>query len=116
MKKKMVTVLLVLVVAASSILGGCGEPQETGGRAEGTEQTKESGETKESQESRDTESDAGDAASGILGLFEEDEPERLVRPEDIKLVPIYEYEYDESGNQTKRINYSDDESESGRIS
>lgn len=36
MKKKMVTVLLALVVAASSILGGCGEAQETGGRAEDT--------------------------------------------------------------------------------
>lgn len=72
MKKKMVTVLLTLVVAASSILGGCGEPQETGGRAKGTERTRESEETKESQESRETEDDAGDTSrieSDILGYI-----------------------------------------------
>lgn len=72
MKKKMVTVLLALVVAASSILGGCGEPQETGGRAEGTERTGESEETKELQESRETEDDAGDTSrieSDILGYI-----------------------------------------------
>lgn len=34
MRKKIVTVLFTVVLAASSILGGCGTPQETGGRAE----------------------------------------------------------------------------------
>lgn len=32
MRKKIVTVLLTAVVAASTVLGGCGEVEETGGR------------------------------------------------------------------------------------
>lgn len=63
MKKKMATVLLALAVAASSILGGCGAAQKTGGRAEGTERTKESDATKESKES--TAADVENSASGM---------------------------------------------------
>lgn len=37
MRKKTETVVFAVVVTASFIPGGCGEPQETGGRAKRTE-------------------------------------------------------------------------------
>lgn len=106
MKKKMVMVVLTLTVAVSSILGGCGEAEETGGRAERKEMTRQSEETRESEESRESEGDSDNAenvVSGISGLLgvsepEADEPERLVRPENLALTEWFEYEYDESGN------------------
>ncbi len=93
MKKKLLTVLFAATVAAS-ILGGCGAPQETGGRAEGTEQTRESGESQETE----------NAAEAL----EADEPERLVRPDDLEFDYWLEWEYDGSGNQTKAMEYESD--------
>lgn len=101
MRKKIVTVLLTLVMAASAILGGCGEAEETGGRAERREETRESEESRETQnESNNTEN----VVSDILG----DEPERLVKPEELTLDVWFEYEYDEAGNLTGEGKYGAD--------
>ncbi len=88
MKKKLLSVLFAVVVAASSILGGCGASQETGGRAKDTEQTRESGKTENSVEP-----------------LEADKSERLVRPDSLELDYWIEWEYDGSGNQTKGVSY-----------
>lgn len=91
MRKKMVTVLLAVVVA-SSIFGGCGKTKETSGKAE----------------SRETQKDSDNAGTGILGFLGGDEPEKLVRPEELELSGWEEWEYDNSGNQTKRVSYNPD--------
>lgn len=116
-RKKTVTVLLALTLAAT-MPGGCGEPQETGGRAESTEQTGESEDTKESEDTRESETsqeienETDDAENGesesqeVLGggEAETDKPE-LVRPENVELYTWAEYEYDQSGNMTKDTVY-----------
>lgn len=88
MKKKMVTVLLALVVAASSILGGCGEPQETGGRAEGTEQIGESGEPQEtggSAEGTEQTGESGETKESVLFVAELSEAKLLKEQERAKI-------------------------------
>ena len=101
MRKKMVTVLLALVMA-SSILGGCGKTQETSGKAEGTKQTRES------EEGRKTQNDSDNEGAGILGFLGGDEPEKSVRSEGFELSCWWECEYDKSGNQTKVVYYESD--------
>lgn len=69
MKKKKLSFLLVAFLAASAILGGCGEVEETGGRAERKDKTRES------EESRETEKDSGNVLSGIWGSLDVSEPQ-----------------------------------------
>ncbi len=83
MKRKMITALLAVIMAASTIFGGCGVPKESGGRADSIEQTRESRETE------------------LLKFFRVDELRRLVRSEDLTLGIWSEHKYDEFGNEIK---------------
>ena len=94
MKKKILTVLFAAVVAVSSILGGCGASQETGGRAEGTEQTRESGERRET----------GNAAESL----EADEPTDYLELVDIPeggFTPLEEVVEIQAGSQGAEAGY-----------
>ena len=93
MRRKVITVLLALTMA-STILGGCGAPKETSGRAQGTE----------SAESGKNQKDSGNEG-GLFGFLGGEETVKLVRPEDFSLAAWDECEYDNSGNMTKRERY-----------